>query len=317
MAYTQSILAGPGTVLGFSLPFTTHNILSGDPWQAGCGVEEMVTVARQAESSGFFYLSTPDHIMIPRDLEPVVGSIWYDTVATLGYLAASTSRIRLLSHIYVPSYRHPLGTAKAFSTLDKLSGGRVILGVGTGHFLDEFNTLGVPYEQRGELTDEAIDILRAAFSDEYPEIKTRHWDIKNQAIAPRPVQQHLPIWVGGAALPALRRAAQRGDGWLPMLPSYDQWLEQVATLRKLREQYPTDTAFDIGAWQSIHIGEDWSPGDDTLCASIDQIAEQLQRYITAGANHIQLQVRSRSLAELLDQMQCIGTELAPLLQPSQ
>ena len=310
-SYQTSILTGQATAFGLSLPFTTQNIIGNDSWEHQCGVADLLSVAKHAEKAGFHYLSTPDHIMVPRDLEPIVGSIWMDTVATLGFLAGQTESIRLLSHVYVPAYRHPLSTAKAFATLDHLSGGRIILGVGTGHFVDEFNTLQVDYSLRGQLTDEAIDVIRVAFQDEYPNIKTEHWDIHDHAIAPRPVQSHLPIWVGGGATPALRRAAQRGDGWLPMLPSFEQWQQQVSALKVLRQEYHPGKAFDIGAWQSVFIGENWGFEDDTLCGGVSEVTDGLRAYADGGANHIHYRIRSRSLAELLEQMDCLSEEIMP------
>src|SRR5207244_2722919 len=125
--------------------------------------------------------------------------------ATLSYLAAVTERVRLLSHVYVLPYRHPLLVAKAWATLDALSGGRAVLGVGVGHVEDEFAALGVPFAERGRLLDEGIDAVRAALADEC-------------GARPRPVQDALPIWVGGSSRPAMRRAAERGDGWLPQGP---------------------------------------------------------------------------------------------------
>ena len=102
-------------------------------------------------------------------------TIWYDTVATLAWIAGRTERLRLLSHVFVPAYRHPLVSAKAFLTLDELSGGRTILGVGTGHVEGEFAALGADYANRGAVTDECIDVLRAAFTDEYPSYEGEHF----------------------------------------------------------------------------------------------------------------------------------------------
>ena len=148
---------------------------------------------------------------------------WYDTVATLGWLAALTTEVRLLSHVFIPAYRHPLVTAKSFMTLDHLSGGRAILGVGAGHVEGEFDVLGIPFAERGGITDDAVDVIRAAFDDEFPDIDTERWSVHGVGQSPRPTQAHLPIWVGGSSRPALRRAAERGDGWLPQGPPPRAW----------------------------------------------------------------------------------------------
>ena len=99
---------------------------------------------------------------------------WWDTIATLAYLAAVTERVRLLSHVYVLPYRHPLAVAKAWATLDRLSGGRAILGVGTGHVEGEFEALGVSFADRGRLLDEAIDAVRAALTEEFAAHQGEH-----------------------------------------------------------------------------------------------------------------------------------------------
>src|SRR3546814_13076778 len=104
--------------------------LYAQPWEAAAGVPEVVAVARACDSAGFAYIAVCDHVAIPAPLTAAMGATWWDTVATLSYLAAATERVRLLSHVYVLPYRHPLVAAKAWATLDVLSGGRAVLGVG-------------------------------------------------------------------------------------------------------------------------------------------------------------------------------------------
>jgi hypothetical protein len=121
-----------------------------------------------------------------------------------------------MTNVFVAAYQHPLQTAKAFATLDALSGGRTIVGVGVGHVEGEFEVLGVPFKERGARTDEAIDAITAALTDEWPEHSGDYWSFKDVGQRPRPVQDpRPPIWVGGYGKPALRRVAARGDGWIP------------------------------------------------------------------------------------------------------
>src|SRR5688572_20967525 len=149
------------------LPVQSQSTYYAEPWEASAGRAELEAIARAADESGFDYVAVCDHVAIPADRAEAMSTVWYDTIATLGWLAGVTERTRLLSHVYVPAYRHPLATAKAFATLDELSGGRVVLGVGAGHVEAEFDLLGVPFAERGRLTDEAIDGIRAAWSDEF------------------------------------------------------------------------------------------------------------------------------------------------------
>src|SRR5206468_12939770 len=133
---------------------------------------------------------------------------WYETIATLGWLAGITSHVRLLSHVLVAAYRHPLVTAKAFMTLDELSAGRAILGVGTGHVEGEFGLMGLDFSTRGAVSDAAIEAIRDAFASEYPGVGDMH----DAGMAPRPRQSPLPIWVGGSAQAALPPAPERVAG---------------------------------------------------------------------------------------------------------
>src|SRR5262249_51266571 len=152
-----------------------------------------------------------DHVCVPREAAKAMSTIWYDAVATLGYLAAATKKVRLMSYVWVAPYRHPLVSAKAFATLDALSGGRVILGVGAGHLEAEFDALGVDFKTRGKRLDEAMDAIEAAFLDEYPVHEGATWSFRELGIRPRPLQKpRPPIWVGGSTPGALRRAAERG-----------------------------------------------------------------------------------------------------------
>src|SRR5688572_28428010 len=144
------------------LPIQSQSTIFVQPWEPDAGAAELVRVAQACEAAGFDYVAVCDHVAIPASQAEAMSTEWWDTIATLAYLAAVTTRVRLLSHVYVLPYRHPLAAAKAWATLDALSGGRAILGVGAGHSQGEFDALGVPFAERGRLLDEAIDAVRAA-----------------------------------------------------------------------------------------------------------------------------------------------------------
>jgi probable F420-dependent oxidoreductase len=292
---------------GMQLQVQSQSRLYAEPWEAAAGRDELAAIARQADQTGFLYVAVCDHVAIPRPLDERMNVVWYDTVATLGWLAAITSEVRLLSHVYVVAYRHPLVTAKAFMTLDELSGGRVVLGVGTGHVEPEFELLGVPFNRRGRITDVAIDEIRAALDHDY---------VHDAGMAPRPRQAHVPIWIGGSSEAALRRAAERGDGWLPQGTPRSEMPASIATLRRLREAAGrADDPIDIGAITEIlYVGQpDWDVGGHTLSGPPEVLAEQLRAFGAMGVDHLQVRFRNRSLAELLDQMDAFGAEVAPLL----
>jgi probable F420-dependent oxidoreductase len=242
-------------------------------------------------------------------------STWYDTVATLGWIAALTRNVRLLSHIYVLAYRHPLLTAKAFMTLDELSGGRVVLGVGAGHLEAEFAVLGVDFHDRGRRTDDAIHVVRAALAEEYPEVDTASWSVHGAGMAPRPRQARVPIWIGGSSRVALRRAAERGDGWLPQGTPRHEMPDSIAYLLEHRKATIGDEPIDIGViTEVLYVGKPaWDVGARTISGPAEQLAESLNEYAGMGVSHVQVRFRNRSLQELLDQMDAFATDVAPLL----
>jgi probable F420-dependent oxidoreductase len=304
----------PGQLaVGMQLPIQSQSTNFVEPWERGAGAAELADVARAADRAGFFYVAVCDHIAIPSEQAEAMGEAWWDTVATLGWLAGITERTRLLSHVYVPAYRHPLAVAKAFSTIDAISGGRVIMGVGAGHVRGEFELLGLPFEQRGALLDESIDALRAAFAEDYPTLPGPRWPAADLGQQPRPVQEDgPPIWVGGSSPAALRRAAQRGDGWLPQGPVTP---EIIGRIHELREAAGRHDAFDIGALIGpTYVGEpDWDLSGPALTGPPEKLAHVLRKLSAMGVGQVQVRLRSRSAAELVDQIGRFGADVIPHL----
>ncbi|WP_405540599.1 LLM class F420-dependent oxidoreductase [Streptomyces sp. NBC_00075] len=298
------------------LPIQSQSTLYTEPWEASAGPAELLDIARTADRAGFSYLASCDHVAIPRRLAPAMSTVWYDPVATLAHLAAVTERVRLLSHVAVVGLRHPLLTAKQYATLDHLSGGRLILGVGAGHVQEEFEVLGVDFDRRGAVLDETIDALRAALGpDEFPEHHGKLFDFEGLGQRPRPAQERVPLWVGGSSPAAVRRAALKGDGWLPQGDPRDRLREQIGRIRRMREQADVRGAFSIGAiTEPLYVGEPgWDVGRRTISGTPEALAESLRAYGAMGVHQIQVRFRSRRLAELTDQMGEFGAEVAPLL----
>ncbi len=142
LAHTVQVIPAGTLAYGIQLPIQSQSNLYVEEWERTAGPDELARVARAADDSGFFYVAVCDHTFIPRRAAGAMGTIWYDTVATLGWLAGITRTVRLMSHVYIAALRHPLRSAKEFATLDLLSGGRVIVGVGAGHVAEEFDVLG-------------------------------------------------------------------------------------------------------------------------------------------------------------------------------
>ncbi len=319
MAMDPVLIIPPDTLaFGIQLPVQSQSTLFVADWEATSGPAEMAKVALQAEASGFFYVAVCDHTFIPRRLADAMSPVWYDTLTTLGWLAGITEHVRLLSHVYIAALRHPLRAAKEFATLDVLSGGRAIVGVGAGHVVEEFALMGRDFERRGDLLDEAIDGIAAGLTDEYPQLNGPQWPASDMAISPRPVQvPRPPIWVGGSSRPALRRAAARGDGWLPQTVKRSDLKVQIADLLEFRQELHGGDPIEIGALGgAVYLGSaDWDLPRGTVTGSVDRIAENLAELTDMGARHVQLRFPSRSVEELCDQMAAFGEQVAPLLRP--
>lgn len=285
-------------VYGMQLPVQAQSELFVADWERTSGPDELAAIARKADETGFFYVAVCDHVAIPDDLAPRMGTAWYDTVATLGFLASVTSRVRLLSHVWVPAYRHWRQTVKAFATLDHLSKGRVLLGVGAGHVEREFEELGVDFHSRGRLLDGAVADIRRGLDREF---------VDGFGAKPRPTQSPLPIWVGGSSPAAVRRAARLGDGWLPQGTPKEQMPASIELLRRTRDEAGRgDDPIDIGAihLDFVALGEQ----------KPDQVAEALLEFRDMGVDHVQIRFKAASLDELLDQMDRFAAEVAPQLR---
>jgi probable F420-dependent oxidoreductase len=310
-----SIIPPGQLVVGMQLPIQSQSRIYVEPWEEGAGAEELGAVVDAAEAAGMFYVAVCDHVAVPRGPAERMQTTWYDTIATLAWIAARTERVRLLSHVFVPAYRHPLVAAKGFLTLDELSGGRTIVGVGTGHVEGEFAALGADFAGRGSVTDEAIDVLRAAFTDEYPTYAGEHFTVGDVGLSPRPRQEVVPIWVGGSSKPALRRAAVRGDGWLPQGTPRHELAGAIAYLREHRAEARGDDRIDLGTiCEPLYVGDPgWDVGGWTISGAPEHVAERIRELKDLGIGHVQVRPRSRTLDELCDQLAAFGRDVLPLL----
>jgi len=179
-------------------------------------------VAVAAEAAGFAGLAFTEH--------PAPGAGWLeagghqslDPFAALAFAAAATSRIRLLTYLCVLPYRNPLVTAKAAATVDKLSGGRFILGVGTGYLKGEFRAVGADFDERNQLFDEALEVMPLHWAGERFSYSGAHFDARDAIGRPMPVQNPIPIWIGGNSALTRRRVAEKAQGWMPLAVAPEQ-----------------------------------------------------------------------------------------------
>lgn len=183
-------------------------------------------VARSAEDNGFESVWMPEHLVLPTQIPPSYpysetgyppispDTPLYDPWVVLGYVAHATNSIRLATNVYILPLRHPLAVARSVVTVDRLSNGRVTLGVGVGWLEDEFAATGQSFRNRGKRTDDMIPLLRRLWTDDVIEEHTAHFDFGPVKFQPKPRQQMIPIEVGGTTPAALRRAGRLGDGWI-------------------------------------------------------------------------------------------------------
>lgn len=306
-------------VFGMHLPIAAQSRAFAQPWEAEAGPEEMRRIAVALDQAGFFYLGVSDHVAVPRDLAPTMSTIWYDPIATLGFLAAATQRIRLLSYVYVLPYRHPLVAAKSFATLDCLSSGRAIVGVGAGHVEREFAALGIDFKRRGKLLDEGLDLLEQALLEEYPSHDGPAYPVRDLGQQPRPLQRpRPPIWVGGSTPAALRRAAERGDGWLPQGVPEMGMAAAIEMIRshRARARDAAHASIEIGMnapW--MYVGKpSFEVPTGTRTGSADELAEPLRQARALGVQHMGIRLRSRTAAELVEQIDAFARKVMPRAQ---
>lgn len=185
------------------------------PWEASAGIRELAEIASVADELGLDHLTCSEHVAVPTAVATERGGTYWDPLATLGYLAAVTSRIRLVTQVLVLGYHHPLAIAKRYGTLDTVSGGRLVLGLGVGSLREEFELLDVPFADRGPRADEALRALRGALGTGEPSFAGEYYRYDDVVVSPAAVQDRVPFWIGGRTARSLRRALELGDGWAP------------------------------------------------------------------------------------------------------
>jgi probable F420-dependent oxidoreductase len=292
-------------IYGIQLPIQAQSTYFVADWERTAGPDEMARIAQTCDTTGYAYVGVCDHVALPESVAGSMGTHWVDPVATLGWLAGVTGHVRLLTHVYVLPYRHPLVAAKAFATLDHLSGGRVICGIGAGHVRAEFEHLGVDFEGRGSMLDEGVPLLARAMEEEF---------VDGFGARPRPTQSpRPPIWIAGSSNAAIKRAARLGDGWLPQGPSS---ATQVELLQVERERHGrSNLPMVVGhITPFLYVGRPgFEVGEGTITGSPQEIAERILAGTAHGVNQLQVRFRARSCDELCDQLILFATDVAPFL----
>jgi probable F420-dependent oxidoreductase len=276
--------------LGLTTPVVTN--VAGAPltWETNASIADIGRIAEVADRLGYHHLTCSEHIGMPASEAGRRGSRYWDPLAMFGYISARTNEIRLATMTLVLGYHHPLEIVKRYGTLDHVSGGRVILGVGVGTLKEEFDLLGAPFEDRGARADDALRALRAALPTNEPVYDGEFYSFGGLTVDPCALQPHMPIWVGGRTKRSLRRALTLADGWCPFYVSADtaaEWLRDRDVPDGFEIVLPADKLLDP-------IGDP------------EGVKETLQTMAAAGTTTLSARFIHRSLEHYLEQLQALA-----------
>ena len=252
--------------------------------------EALRRTAVLAEELGYADVWVSDHLAVPTGSAYPPSAYVFEPLTTMSWIAAHTKRVGIGTTVLVLPMRHPLNVAKSIATIDQFSGGRVILGVAAGWLEAEFDALGVPFHERGARTDEAITMLRKFWTTDHitESFPVHQSTVVSMRTLPQPVR-YVPLWVGGHADVALRRAIAVGDGWHGAFLSPEQTEKRVRTLRAGR---PEETF-------AISMRTRW----DALLDEEDLIMYEIDRYREMGVTHLVPEPRQRTVDLYLESME--------------
>lgn len=264
-------------------------------WELDAGIEDLATIAVAADRLGYHHVTCSEHVAISAESHSAMlgggrGTRYWDPLATFGYLSAVTRRIRFVTSVLVLGYHHPLEIAKRYGTLDLISGGRLVLGVGVGTAAEEFDLLGAPFDDRGIRADDAMRALRASLSRREPVYQGEYYRYEGLVVEPHAVQDRVPLWVGGASARALRRAVELGEGWLPAAIEPELLRARLARWRSVPAE------FEVSARPPSPLDPIGDPSGT-------------QRLVTAmrdaGTTILEARFVHQSLAHYLDQLEAL------------
>jgi probable F420-dependent oxidoreductase len=306
----------------FHVPLVGNHRIPGVPdWQLRLRSPDYQRIAKVIDDLGFDMITTSEHIVAPMDMVVRLGGYWLHAMTVLAFVAGATERVRVDATVLVLPYHHPVMLAKAVSTLDVLSGGRITVSVGVGHAEREFEVLGIPFRERGRITDESLDAMNVLWTSEEPVFHGHYFDFEGIVFEPRPLQApRPPIWIGGNSMAALRRAA-RYEGWEPN-PLWIAVSELPAHIDRIRSQpgFETKTAeFDV-SFSVGGIGRSEMPrlrdaSAQALSSLRDHVIEETAALRDIGITVTSVPPPSSSdLEEYLDSLRWVADEVLPVFR---
>ncbi|HUC12534.1 MAG TPA: TIGR03619 family F420-dependent LLM class oxidoreductase [Stellaceae bacterium] len=283
--------------------------------------EAIVAAAKKAEEVGFDAILVNDHIVVDSSSRAAPWTNVYDPFVAMSFIAAHTTRIGIGVSVLIMPYRNPVATAKSLATIDRMSGGRLIAGVGVGWNEPEFAALGVPFHERGARTNEYLRLWQACWAPGKVSFAGRFVSFADMHVDPKPLQQpYPPIWIGGASDAALRRAARFATLWQPTPLPIAELAERQAALRQACQQVgrmpiPTRMSFRV-EFSAITGQAPPSSGQRPVGQGTPaEIAGDLLSYREqAGLDAFQINFHgNRNLDQLLQSMECFMQEVAPIV----
>jgi probable F420-dependent oxidoreductase len=276
--------------------------------------EALTTFAREADRRGVASLWVSDHVIFPRTatgnypggrFPHPPDKAYLEPVVALAAAAVCTTRARLGASVFILGHRHPVVMAKMLTSIDALSDGRLICGVGVGWWKEELEILGVPFNRRGRQADEILKIFTTLWSDTHPSFEGEFFRFRDIGFAPKPVQKpRPPIWVGGDSPGAFRRVVTLGDGWHATSKTAAEFSEALPRLRAAADK--AGRAFD-----TIELSLRYTLRDDLLAKGTQAVVDTLVEYKRLGLSHIVLEFRRDDLARMLEILDLVTSAVRP------
>jgi len=285
-------------------------------------VDRMLAVAQRAEEVGLDSVWVTDHVIVPRDVDVIYREDMLDPLAVLPWLAGVTERIALGTSVIILPYRSPIPVAKLLASVDVLSGGRLIVGAAIGWMEGEFAALGIPFQERVSRSEEALELMRALWTQERPEIETKRHRLSGLQVSPMPLQKpRPPLLIGGMSEGALRRVARLGDGWHATAATPEIFRQGKQTVTKFWREAGRDgepqwslriPVFIDGVHQWA-VDEKLLRGRHAVRGTVKQIAGQLAEYQRFGMGHVALEVSYSVYPAILETIDLLAEAVKPAL----
>ena len=276
--------------------------------------DDLRAVATDAEATGFHSVWASDHIVTPEHMHASIGPVFFDAFVLLSHVSALTPRVKLGTTVMVTPYRNPLVAAKLISSLDALSGGRVILGIGAGGAPDEFSALGILESQRGARTDEYLAAMIQLWTTDPSSFQGRFVNFQDVRFAPKPAQSpHPPIWVGGRSDAALRRAARFGEAWHPTSMPLEALRERMDRLAETSAEIGRGVSPETTLHLSVAFDDGNAAPDERRMGrgAPGQVAEDLAHYRSMDIRTVVCNFRGTSTDEVRRAMETFARHVKP------